>query len=94
MSPYLFLCFIDDLLNQICASDRGLSISGINVCYPTEADDMLLQLLTKLGLQVLTDICVRYFHIWRLEYIVLKCAVLVCNESETEFKQTTMEIKR
>lgn len=88
LSPYLFLCFIDDLLDQLCASDRGLRISGINVCCPTVADDMLLQSLTKLGLQVLIDICVRYFQIWRLEYNVLKCAVLVCNESETQFKRS------
>ncbi|MEW8547363.1 MAG: reverse transcriptase family protein, partial [Candidatus Thiodiazotropha sp.] len=88
VSPYLFLCFINDLLDMLCASDKGYSICGINVCCPTVADDMLLQSLTKFGLQALIDICVRYFHTWRLEYNVLKCAVIVFNESDTEFKRS------
>ena len=88
ISPHLFLCFINDLLNMLCASDKGFSICGINVCCPTVADDMLLQSLTKFGLQALIDICVRYFYRWRLEYNVMKCAVLVCNESDTEFKRS------
>lgn len=88
LSTYLFPCFIDDLLNQLCASDKGFSICGINVCCPTVVDDMLLQSLTKLGLQALIDISAIYFHLWRLEYNVLKCAVLVCNESNTEFKRS------
>ena len=81
ISPHLFLCFINDFLN------KGFSVCGINVCCPTVADDMLLQALTKFGLQALIDICVRYFYRWRLEYDVMKCAVLVCNESDTEFKR-------
>ena len=43
LSPYLFLCFIDDLLHELCSSNMGLSIHGVNVCCPTVADDMLLR---------------------------------------------------
>ena len=88
LSPYLFLCFIDDLLHELCSSNMGLSIHGVNVCCPTVADDMLLQALTKFGLQVLISICVRYFHMWRLEHNALKCNVLVCNETDAEYKRS------
>ena len=47
LSPFLFLCFINDLLDELCASNLGLSINGINLTCPTVADDMLLQSLTK-----------------------------------------------
>lgn len=50
LSPFLFLCFINDLLNESCASNLGLSINGINLTCPTVADDMLLQSLSKVGL--------------------------------------------
>ena len=73
---------------MLCAPDKGFSICGINVCCPTVADDMLLQSLTKFGLPALIDIRVRYFYRRRLEYNVMKCAVLVCNESDTEFKRS------
>ena len=88
LSPYLFLCFIDDLLHELCSSNMGLSIHGVNVCCPTVADDMLLQALTKFGLQVLISICVRYFYMWRLEHNALKCNVLVCNETDAEYKRS------
>ncbi|MCG7874961.1 MAG: reverse transcriptase family protein, partial [Candidatus Thiodiazotropha endolucinida] len=91
LSPYLFLCFINDLLNQLCMSDKGLCVSGINICCPTVADDMLLQSLTKLGLQTLINICATYFYTWRLEYNVSKCAVLVCNESDRDYKMSSRQ---
>ncbi|MCG8044308.1 MAG: reverse transcriptase family protein, partial [Candidatus Thiodiazotropha endolucinida] len=87
LSPYLFLCFIDDLLHELCSSNMGLTVHGVNVCCPTVADDMLLQALTKFGLQVLINICVRYFNMWRLEHNALKCNVLVCNETDAEYKR-------
>ena len=80
LSPFMFLCFIDDLLDQLCASNLGLIINGINLTCPCVADDMLVQSLTKNGLQKLLDICVTYFRIWGLDYNVLKCLVIVFNE--------------
>lgn len=80
LSPFMFLCFIDDLLDQLCASNVGLVIHGINLTCPCVADDMLLQSLTKNGLQKLLNICVAYFRIWRLDYNVVKCLVIVFNE--------------
>ena len=88
ISPYMFLCYIDDLLNELTSCDKGLCIYGINVCCPTVADDMLLQALTIFGLICLINICVRYFHLWRLEHNALKCNVLVANETVAEYTRS------
>ena len=48
---------------------------------------MLLQSLTKVGLQMLINICVRYFHRWRLDYNVLKCAIIVFNELISAYRR-------
>ena len=42
ISPFGFLCFIDDLLHQLTMSNIGLRIGSINVCCPTVADDMCI----------------------------------------------------
>ena len=84
----MFLCYIDDLLNELTSCDKGLCIYGINVCCPTVADDMLLQALTIFGLICLINICVRYFHLWRLEHNALKCNVLVANETVAEYTRS------
>ena len=88
LSPYMFLCYIDDLLNQLCDSGFGLVINGINLTCPSVADDMLLQSLTKNGLQMLINICVIYFKKWRLDYNILKCLVIVFNELMTAYNRS------
>ena len=87
LSTFVFLCYINDLLVELCASNFGLSINGINHTCPTVAEDMLLQSLTKVGLQMLINICVRYFHRWRLDYNVLKCAIIVFNELISAYRR-------
>ena len=79
-SPLMFLCFVNDLLNILCNSGYGLSISGINVTCPTVADDMVLTSLTRRCLQELMNICYRYSRLRRFLYNALKCAVIVFNE--------------
>ena len=88
LSPFLFLCFINDLLDELCATNFGLRINGINLTCPTVADDMFVQSLTKLGLQMLINICVRYFHLWCLDYNSLKCAVVVFNELMSAYQHS------
>ena len=88
LSPYLFLCYIDELLDILCASNLGLTVNGINLTCPSVADDMLLQSLTKNGLQILINICVAYFKKWRLVYNVLKCLVIVFNELASSFSRS------
>ena len=70
----MFLCFVNDLLNILCNSGYGLSISGINVTCPSVADDVVLTSLTRRGLQEHMNICYRYSRLWRFLYNALKCA--------------------
>ena len=88
LSPYLFLCFINELLDELCDSNLGLTVNGINLTCPSVADDILLQLLTKNGLQMLINICVAYFKKWRLVYNVLKCLVIVFNELASAYNRS------
>ena len=88
LSPYLFLCFINALLDELCESKLGLIVNGINLTCPSVADDMLLQSLTKNGLQMLINICVAYFKKWRLLYNVLKCLVIVFNELVSAYNRS------
>ena len=53
LSPYLFLSYIDELLDIMCASNLGLTVNGINLTCQSVADDMLLQSLTKMGYRFL-----------------------------------------
>ena len=55
---------------------------------PKCCGDMLLQSLTKNGLQMLINICVAYFRKWRLVYNVLKCLVIVFNELASAYNRS------
>ena len=57
LSPFLFLCFSYDLLNELCNSTAGLKICNNIFGCPTVCDDMLLASLSKKGLQEQIQIC-------------------------------------
>ena len=79
---------LNELLDELCDSNLGLTVNGINLTCPSVADDILLQLLTKNGLQMLINICVAYFKKWRLVYNVLKCLVIVFNELASAYNRS------
>ena len=88
LSPFLFLCFSNDLLNELCNSTAGLTNCNNIFGYPTVCDDMLLASLSKKGLQELIQICFLYSCKWHFEYMPIKCCVVVYNESKFEFLRT------
>ena len=49
ISPFLYLCFIDDLLNEICECGAGFKTDGVCYAAPTVCDDMLLLALSKMS---------------------------------------------
>ena len=57
LSPFLYLCFNNDLINELVASKFGFKLNTRVICAPTVADDMLLMALSKLGLDALMRIC-------------------------------------
>ena len=49
ISPLSYLCFIDDLLNEICECGAGFKIDGVCYAAPSVCDDMLFLALSKMG---------------------------------------------
>jgi hypothetical protein len=79
-SPFLYLCYINDLIKDLVALDIGFSIADDSYCAPTVADDMLLLSLSRKSLQVMLKLCYRYSCLWRYQYNASKCAVVVFKE--------------
>ena len=57
LSPFLFLCFIDDLLEELCRCSAGLKIPNHVIGCPAVCNDLLLASLSKRGLDELMRIC-------------------------------------
>ena len=62
---------------MLCESEAGLKIGEYSFTAPTQADDLLLNLLTKSGLQKLMNICHQYSLKWRFFYKNSKCLVII-----------------
>ena len=96
ISPHLYLVFINDLMDELCRSNYGLSVYGLNCTCPSSADDMVLLSLSKDGLQELMNICYRYSCAHRYSYNANKSAVIVSNESlyskQTVYKNRTWSL--
>lgn len=69
----------------------GSHMFHIDCSCPTFADDMLVASLSKLGLEELIKVCYDYSLRWRFSYNVQKCAVIVFNESKTEFHKSSRQ---
>ena len=87
ISPFMYLCFIDDLLDELNACDVGFKINDIKLASPTVCDDMLLLALSRLGLHILMQISYRYSCLWRIEFSASKCFVVVFNELRSYFNK-------
>ena len=61
----------------LCESEAGLKIGEVYFTAPTQADDLLLNFLTKSGLQRLIHICHQYSLKWRFFYKNNKCVVII-----------------
>ena len=71
---------VDDLLDELNACGVGVKINGVKLAFPTVCDDMSLLALSKIGLNILMQISYRYSCLWRIEFSVPKCSVVVFNE--------------
>ncbi|MCG8035004.1 MAG: reverse transcriptase family protein, partial [Candidatus Thiodiazotropha taylori] len=91
LSPFLYLCFINGLINELTSSSFGFRMSGRNICCPTVADDMLLMSFSKTGLEQLINICFAYSCKWRYAYGAQKSAVVVFNESKVQYTKSKRE---
>ena len=85
VSPFMYLCYIDDLISERYERIARFTMLGLVLCALTAADDMVLLSLSKSGLDMLLAICYRYSCKWRYKYVPIKCSVLVFNESKTYY---------
>ncbi len=85
ISPFLYLVYIDGLLRELQSIDGGLVIYDQSCCCPTVADEMTLIYLSKHGLNSMMNICFEYSQKWRYIYNASKSAVIVFNESKTDY---------
>ena len=76
-SPFLYLCFINGLIEYLVKLNIGFSIANNSFCAPTVADDMLLML----------NECYRYSCMWRYQYNASKCAVVIFDSSKSKAKK-------
>ena len=56
LSPLFYSVFINDLIVLLCESEAGLKIGEVYLTAPIQADDLLLNFLTKSELQRLIHI--------------------------------------
>ena len=85
LSPFLFLCFTDDLLEELSRCSASLKISNHVIGCPAVCDDLLLASLSKCGLDELMRICFNNSCKWHFSYMPTKCCVIVYNESKYEY---------
>ena len=64
----MYLVFINGLIKEREASNKGLCFYEINVGSPTVADDMVLMSFSKKGLDQMLHICWLYSCKWRYYY--------------------------
>ena len=77
LSTFLFLVYLDDLLNELESSNKGSHIGFINCCCPTYADDMVVLANSPNALQFLMRIIYKYYYKYRLELHIIKSCVIV-----------------
>ena len=84
----MFLCFNDDLLEQLVKCHVGFKKFNMNVCCPTVADYMVLMALSIARLAILLCICYAYSCKWRYDYSAPKSSVIVYNETKKNYQKS------
>lgn len=79
-SPLIYLVYINGLIEELEASGQGLCVFNRYVCSPTVADDMVLVLLSKAGMDCMLNICSEYARKWHYFYNSSNCEVVVFNQ--------------
>ena len=87
ISPFIYLCFVDDLLHELNECGVGFEVNGLSLASPTACDDMLLLALSKFGLDNLMRIWYSYLRLWRYDYSPPKSTVIVFNETKYQYKK-------
>ena len=80
VSTFLYLVYVNDLLNDLEASKNGAKVMTVNTGNPTFADDIALIALFPLHLQKMVDIVYRYCYYWNIYMNAQKSHVMVFSQ--------------
>ena len=72
---WLYMVFVNDLIEELCTSGYGICINGMNLASPAHADDIALIALYKACANKLLQIALMYSQKWQYLY----------NEDKTKF---------
>jgi len=80
LSPSIFNCFIDGLLEELAQVTDGVSIQGLRLNSFAYADDVTLFCSTVPGLQRLIDVCSAYAGEWRFSFGIAKTKCMISGQ--------------
>ena len=84
LSTFLYLIYVNDLLNDLEISGYGSKVMSVQCGNPTFADDISLLALTPFHLQRMIDIVLKYCHQWNVSINVDKSSITVFTKSRSQ----------
>jgi hypothetical protein len=84
LSPWLFLIFIDDLIEQLKNTKAGIFLGSLYFGSPMFADDLTMLSRPKSGLDRMLKTAWEYSQKWRFNFSVTKTVILIFGESQQE----------
>ena len=88
LSTFLYLVYINDLVEEIQAKSNNSGILNIPSSNPTLADDLSLIAIYPLVLQSMLDVAVSYSNRWRFKFNALKSCVLSFRAKGAQMDET------
>ena len=84
LSPWLFLVFIDDLIEELKNTKAGIFLGSLYFGSPMFADDLTMLSRLKSGLDRMLKTAWEYSQKWRFNFSVTKTVILIFGESQQE----------
>ena len=82
LSPWLFLVFIDDLIEDLQSLHVRVSLHTVHLGSPMFAGDLAMLLRTKSGLDKLLQTSWEYSEGWQFTFNITKTVILTLGEKE------------
>ena len=84
LSPWLFLVFIDDLIEELKNTKAGIFLGSLYFGSPMFADDLTMLSRLKSGLDRMLKTAWEYSQKWIFNFSVTKTVILIFGESQQE----------
>ncbi|CAB4022672.1 Hypothetical predicted protein, partial [Paramuricea clavata] len=84
LSPWLFLVFIDDLIEELQRTNAGISLNTVYLGSPMFADNLTMLSRKKSGLDKMLQTSWEYSNKWQFTFNIKKTVVLTYGENQEE----------